>query len=171
MLRWLWIAVVVLIIDQATKIWANTSLDLHRPTDFLPYLNITLSYNTGAAFSFLSQAGGWQRWFFVVLAIGVSGFIVHWIRRLPSTDVWLAIALSLILGGAVGNVVDRIYLGYVVDFLDFYYLSASCLPFFATNGGQCHWPTFNIADSAIFVGAIMLVIDSFRSKNEDDAKL
>ncbi len=168
MLRWLWVALLVLVVDQATKLVANASLELHRPMDFIPGLNITLAYNRGAAFSFLSQSGGWQRWFFVVLAVVVSGFIVRWIYSLPKGDRWLAVALSLILGGAVGNVVDRIYLGYVVDFIDVYYVADSCLPFFYANGGQCHWPTFNIADSAIFVGAVMLVVDSFRRKDEAD---
>ncbi|HGX91800.1 MAG TPA: lipoprotein signal peptidase [Candidatus Tenderia sp.] len=165
MLRWLWVALLVLLVDQATKLLANANLELHRPMDFLPGLNITLAYNRGAAFSFLSQSGGWQRWFFVVLAIAVSGFIVRWIHGLPRTEVWLAVALSLILGGAVGNVIDRVYLGYVVDFLDFYYVADSCLPFFSASSGQCHWPIFNIADSAICAGAVMLVVDGFRRKD------
>ena len=169
MLRWLWVALLVLVVDQATKLYANGVLTLHHPVDFLPGLNITLSYNTGAAFSFLSQAGGWQRWFFVVLALVVSGFIIGWIRRLQPTETWLAVALSLILGGALGNVIDRIYLGHVVDFLDVYYVAASCLPFFAQNGDQCHWPTFNIADSAIFLGAVMLVIDGLRGRHHQDS--
>ena len=168
MLRWLWVALLVLVVDQATKLWANASLELHRPMDFIPGLNITLAYNRGAAFSFLSQSGGWQRWFFVALAMAASGFIVRWLYTLPRGDVWLAVALSLILGGAVGNVIDRIYLGYVVDFLDVYYVASSCLPFFSANAGQCHWPIFNIADSAICVGAVMLIIDSFRHKGDPD---
>ncbi len=164
MLRWLWLALAVVAVDQATKLWAEAALELHRPLELLPGFNITLSYNTGAAFSFLAGAGGWQRWFFVVLALVVTIFLVRWLASLGRGERWLAIALAFILGGAVGNVIDRLWYGHVVDFIDVYYVAQSCLPFFAAVRGQCHWPTFNIADSAIFIGAVMLLIDGFRSR-------
>lgn len=166
MLRWLWLAVVVVVLDQATKLWADAGLTPYTPYNLFTGFNLTLSYNTGAAFSFLADAGGWQRWFFTVLAFVVSVMIIVWLRRLQRHEHSIAIALVLILGGAVGNVIDRIYLGHVVDFIDVYYLADSCLPFFgrlpAISGSSCHWPAFNIADSAIFIGAIMMVIDGLR---------
>ena len=115
----------------------------------MPMFNWTLMHNTGAAFSFLAEAGGWQRWFFAVIAIVVSIVIVVWIKRLRQDEKWQAIALALILGGAIGNVIDRILLGYVVDFIDIYYK-------------QWSWPAFNIADSAIFIGVAMIIIESIR---------
>lgn len=166
MLRWLWLALVVIGLDQVTKLWANDALQLYVPEPVFTGLNMTLSYNTGAAFSFLAGAGGWQRWFFISLALLVSGYIVHWLRRLGSEQRLLAIALALILGGALGNVIDRIWLGHVVDFIDVYYWANDCLPFFSqvisNRGGSCHWPAFNIADSAIFLGALLLILDSLR---------
>ncbi len=167
MLRWLWLAVLVIVLDQASKLWANAALDLHRPVEIFASLNFTLSYNAGAAFSFLANAGGWQRWFFITLAILISGYLIHWIKKLNRSEISLAIALSLILGGALGNVIDRMYLGYVVDFIDVFYLSDDCLPFFGSGHVSCHWPTFNIADSAIFLGALMLVRDSFKSRKSE----
>ena len=168
MLRWLWLAGLAIGLDQASKLWANGSLQLHRPIEIFSGLNFTLSYNAGAAFSFLASSGGWQRWFFITLAVLVSAYIIHWLRKLQPSEMRLAIALSLILGGAIGNVIDRVYLGYVVDFIDVYYLANDCLPFFGTlygNGAvSCHWPAFNIADSAIFLGAVLLIIDSFKSR-------
>ncbi len=152
MLKWLWVSVVVIGLDQLTKLWASSALDYAVPVAVIPYFNLTLLHNTGAAFSFLSEAGGWQRWFFALMALAVSTVILLWLKRLPSTKVWLAVALALVLGGALGNVWDRIYLGYVVDFIDLYYQG-------------WHWPAFNIADSAISVGAVMLIIDSLRSEN------
>ena len=166
MLRWLWLALLVIALDQVTKIWADSVLSLHFPVEIFTGLNMTLSYNAGAAFSFLASAGGWQRWFFIVLALLVSGYIIYWLKRLGSNEKMLAVSLTLILGGAVGNVIDRIYLGHVVDFIDVYYRASECLPFFGRMMGSgavsCHWPAFNIADSAIFLGAMLLVIDSFR---------
>lgn len=171
MLRWLWLAVLVIVLDQGTKLWANGALHLHLPVEMFTGLNFTLSYNSGAAFSFLASAGGWQRWFFIALAVLVSGYIIHWLKKLSRSEVSLAIALSLILGGAVGNVIDRAYLGYVVDFIDVFYLANDCLPFFGkllgSNAVSCHWPAFNIADSAISLGAVMLVIDSFRGRKNE----
>lgn len=165
MMRWLWLAAVVFVVDQATKVVANTQLVLYRPVELFTGLNWTLSYNPGAAFSFLSTAGGWQRWLFIGLALVVMVFIVVWLRKLPPSDKWLAAALALILGGALGNAWDRVYLGYVVDFIDVYYVAGGCLPFFSRlvvdGATQCHWPAFNVADSAIFVGAAALIVDNF----------
>lgn len=169
MSRWLWLSLLVIVLDQLTKIWANTSLLPYTPFELFSGFNLTLSYNKGAAFSFLANAGGWQRWFFTVLAAGVSVYIFIWLRRLQSHERGIAIALALILGGAIGNVIDRLYLGHVVDFIDIYYLSDSCLPFFGRLGGGCHWPAFNIADSAIFLGAIMMIVDSFRGSDKPNS--
>jgi signal peptidase II len=109
-----------------------------------------LAHNSGAAFSFLANQGGWQRWFFAGIALVVSVALVIWLKKLPRSNRWLAIALALILGGAIGNVYDRIVLGHVVDFLDVYW-------------GRAHFPAFNIADSAITVGAIMMGIDVIKN--------
>jgi signal peptidase II len=150
MLKWLWLTGLVIILDVITKAMASESLQLHQPVNIFPGLNMTLMHNTGAAFSFLSDASGWQRWFFSIVAIVVSAAIVVWLARLQKGQAWLAIGLAMILGGALGNVWDRLSLGYVIDFIDVYV-------------GNAHWPAFNIADSAITVGAGILIFDSFRS--------
>lgn len=167
MRRWLAIAALVLAVDQITKHLAEALLVLHEPVGVLPYFNFMLAYNTGAAFSFLAWAGGWQRWFFVVLALVVSAVILGWLRRLGPDERFQGVALSLILGGAVGNVVDRILFGHVIDFIDVYYVAAAqCSMLFApeavAGGLRCHWPAFNIADSAISAGAVMMIVDAFR---------
>jgi len=149
MLKWIWLAIVVVIFDQLTKYIASTSLEMYQPIAVMPMFNWTLMHNTGAAFSFLANEGGWQRWFFAVIAIVVSVVIVLWIKRLEQHEKWQAIALALILGGAIGNVIDRIWLGYVVDFIQVYYQ-------------QWYWPAFNIADSAISIGVAMIIIESIR---------
>lgn len=145
MLKWLWLSVLIVLLDQFTKYAASHMLRLHEPLELLPFFNFTLMHNTGAAFSFLSQAGGWQRWFFTGMALLVSAVIVVWMRRLSAREHGSALALALILGGALGNVIDRIRLGYVVDFIDVYY-------------DAWHWPAFNVADAAITVGAVLLVV-------------
>jgi len=158
MLKYLWITLIVIVLDQITKQLAEHFLAFHVPVPVIPMFNLTLSYNTGAAFSFLSEAGGWQRWFFVVLALVVSVVIVMWLRKLPAQDKWVAIALAMVLGGALGNVIDRLLLGHVIDFLHVYY-------------EQWSWPIFNIADSAISIGVAILLIDSFfggHSKQKDN---
>jgi signal peptidase II len=154
MLKWIWLAVVVVVIDQLTKYIASTSLEIFQPVAVMPMFNWTLMHNPGAAFSFLANEAGWQRWFFALIAVVVSGVIFLWIKRLERHDKWLAIALALILGGAVGNVIDRIWLGYVVDFIQVYYQ-------------QWYWPAFNIADSAISIGVVMIIIDSVREYRTD----
>lgn len=149
MLKWIWLAVVVIFLDQLTKYIASTSLVMHQPVAVMPMFNWNLMHNPGAAFSFLADQGGWQRWFFAAIAAVVSIVIVLWIKRLEQHEKWQAIALALILGGAIGNVIDRIWLGYVVDFIQVYYQ-------------QWYWPAFNIADSAISIGVAMIIIDSIR---------
>lgn len=145
MLKWLWLSLFVILLDQGTKYLALSQLPLYQPVSVLPFFNFTLVYNTGAAFSFLADAGGWQQWFFLGLALVVSIGLVFWLRRLSSNAPWEAFAVALILGGALGNVIDRIWHGYVIDFIDLYYQG-------------WHWPAFNIADSAITVGVVLLVV-------------
>lgn len=146
MLKWLWLTALVVAADLATKALATQLLQFAQPVKVLPFFNLTLLHNTGAAFSFLSEAGGWQRWFFTAIALATIVVLLIWLWRLPKTDRWIAIALALIMGGAIGNVYDRIVLGYVIDFLHFHWNDA-------------YFPAFNIADSAITVGAIMMGLD------------
>lgn len=150
-----WLSGSVVILDQATKYLAATVLPLHQPVAIWPSFNLLLTYNTGAAFSFLARAGGWQRWFFLGLGLAVSIGLIVWLRRIKLEERWLAAALALILGGAVANLIDRAWLGQVVDFIQLYY-------------DRWYWPAFNVADSAISVGAVLLVIDSLRSRKTGD---
>ena len=151
MLKWLWLAVFSLVLDQASKIAIDKSFQLYESIAIVPFFNLTYVHNTGAAFSFLSEAGGWQRWFFAALAIIMSTIMTIWLTRLKENETLLAVALSLILGGAIGNLIDRLFYGYVIDFLDVYY-------------GTYHWPAFNIADSAITIGVALMLWDSFKSQ-------
>ncbi|MEW6765944.1 MAG: signal peptidase II [Pseudomonadota bacterium] len=149
------IALAVILLDQVTKLWAVADLSYATPVPVFPGFNLTLMHNPGAAFSFLGDAGGWQRWFFLALAVGVSAWLVMWMRSLQATERWTSLALALLIGGALGNAIDRAYLGHVIDFIDLYV-------------GGYHWPAFNIADSAITVGAILLAILILRDgKNRD----
>lgn len=171
--RWLALALVVALLDQASKLMASALLAPGETVPVLPFLDLRLAHNPGAAFSFLAEAGGWQRWFFSALALGVSLFIVRWLRRLPPDQPLHGTALALILGGAVGNLVDRLRLGHVVDFLDFHYPARDgCLPLFAPvptpEGLACHWPAFNLADSAIFLGAALYLIAGWREGEKDE---
>ncbi len=152
-LKWLWITILIVFLDQQTKGLASQYLQIHEPVAVIPGFNLTLMHNSGAAFSFLGDAGGWQRWFFICLTLVVSMFIFVWLHGLKSNQRWIACALVLILGGALGNLWDRITLGYVVDFVD---VSLSFLPWRIFNP----WPAFNVADSAITIGATMLIIDA-----------
>ncbi|MGD8925510.1 MAG: signal peptidase II [Thioalkalispiraceae bacterium] len=174
MLRWLWITVVMVIIDQGSKQWAEHGLEKFTPYKLIPNLNLYLTYNEGAAFSFLSDAGGWQRWFFTIIAIVVGAVIVYWIKTLKSHEKINAIALAFILSGAIGNVIDRILFGKVIDFIQFYYQAESCFYGFSRNylfgTEQCIWPAFNIADSSIFVGATVLIIHALFEMRKDDRK-
>lgn len=145
-LSWLLLSLAILVADQITKWIVLQHFQLHESMPVIAgLLNWTLAYNEGAAFSFLSDAGGWQRWFFTVLAIVVSIVLLTWLKRTPRSDWRTALPLSLVLGGAVGNVIDRIRFGHVVDFVDFYY-------------NDWHFPAFNVADSAISVGAVLLIL-------------
>ena len=151
MLKYLFITILVIVFDQASKWLMMSWLSLYETVAVMPYFNLTMAHNEGAAFSFLAQAGGWQRWFFIGLALIISVLLLVWLAKLKPTEKLEAISLSLILGGAIGNVIDRISYGYVVDFIDLYI-------------GHSHWPVFNIADSAICIGAILLIADSFKSE-------
>ena len=149
--RWYWwLSGSVIMLDQVTKFLAETLLTFHQPVPVLPSFNLLLTYNTGAAFSFLAGAGGWQRWFFLGLGSLVSIGLIVWLQRLKPTETRLATALALILGGAIGNLIDRAWLGQVIDFIQLYYQ-------------HWYWPAFNLADSAITVGAALLVLDSLWS--------
>ncbi len=152
-MKWLWVSVVVLLVDQCTKLLADAMLVLYQPVAVIPYFALMKAYNSGAAFSFLSEASGWQRWFFVALAMVVIGVLLVWLRRLPAAEMRTRLALVLILGGAAGNLIDRLVYGYVIDFIDIYY-------------DNWHWPAFNVADAAISVGAFLLLLDAFRGGRE-----
>ncbi len=147
--RWyLLLALFIFIADQITKWWAQVNLPMGQSLAVTHFLNWTLVYNPGAAFSFLSQAGGWQRWFFTIIGI-VAAVVIIWLLQKNTHDRPFCIALSLILGGAIGNVLDRLLYGAVVDFIDVHY-------------SGWHWPAFNIADSAISIGATLIVINEIR---------
>ncbi|MCP4875157.1 MAG: lipoprotein signal peptidase [Gammaproteobacteria bacterium] len=147
-LRWLLLSLVVIILDQTTKQIAEAQLTPHQTVNLFPYFDWYLTYNTGAAFSFLADAGGWQRWLFTGIAIAVSTLIIQWVRKLPVDETQTAISLCLILGGAIGNLIDRVYLGHVIDYIQVWL-------------GSYPWPAFNIADAAISVGALLLILSSF----------
>jgi len=149
MWRYLWIALVVIALDQLTKYAAADYLLRHGELELVPFLNLALVHNTGAAFGMLSQASGWQNIFFIVVAL-IACVVISWIVwRLEKKDLLLVSGLMLILGGAAGNLIDRLVHGYVIDFIDVYYR-------------DWHWPAFNIADSAITVGAVILAIDALK---------
>ncbi len=143
---WILIAILVVVLDQLSKWWIRALFELYEAVPLFPGLQIIYVRNLGAAFSFLSTAGGWQRWFFIALSLIASIAIVIWISRLPKQRNLEALGLSFVLGGAIGNLVDRVLLGYVVDFIDVYYQA-------------WHWPVFNVADSAITVGVVIMIID------------
>lgn len=148
MLKYLWVSVLSIVLDQLSKLAIANSMQLYDSIQVIPYFRLTYVHNTGAAFSFLSDAGGWQRWLFAGLAIGISAVIAVWLSRLQKHETLLAIALSLVLGGAIGNLIDRLTYGYVIDFLDVYYQN-------------WHWPAFNIADSSITIGVVLMLAESF----------
>lgn len=146
-LRWYAIAATVLLLDQLTKLWVMAEFTLGDSRYISSFFNLVRAHNEGAAFSFLSDAGGWQRWFFTSISSVISVIIVVWLARLPKYKLLEAIGLSLILGGALGNLYDRLILGYVVDFLDFHWAG-------------WHFAAFNVADMGISVGAILIIIDA-----------
>ena len=158
-LPWLWLTVLVFVLDQASKFYFEGALNLYQQIVVIPDLfSWTLAYNTGAAFSFLAGQSGWQRWLFALIAIVVSVVLVVWLKRLKPSETWLAIALALVLGGALGNLVDRVLFGHVIDFILVHWQN------------RWYFPAFNLADSAITVGAIMLVIDMFISKQSGESQ-
>lgn len=151
-LLWLGLSSLLLILDQLTKIIAKNSLFEGVSQPVTSFLNWTLVYNSGAAFSFLAQAGGWQRWFFTGVGI-IAALIMIWLIRKNSHQTIFSLALSLVLSGAIGNVIDRIIYGAVVDFVDVHYMG-------------WHWPAFNIADSTITIGVILLIVDEIKRVNK-----
>jgi signal peptidase II len=151
-LLWLFLlATLVIVLDQVTKALASANLEYGVPNAVFPGFDLLLAHNTGAAFSFFADAGGWQRWGLAGIAVVASIFITVWLLRLPRTQLLLGAALACILGGALGNLYDRVMLGYVVDFISVYY-------------GSWRFATFNIADVALNIGAFLIVIDIFRGK-------
>lgn len=157
-LPWLWLSAIVFVLDQVTKLYFEGSLQMYQQIVVIPgYFSWTLAYNTGAAFSFLADHGGWQRWLFAVIAIGVSAVLVVWLRRLPRRGQgWLALGLALVLGGALGNLFDRVAYGHVIDFILVHWQN------------RWYFPAFNIADCAISVGAVLLALDMFKSEKSGD---
>jgi signal peptidase II len=146
--RWLALSAAVVAADLATKEWVSTTFGYGETVEVLPFFNLVLVHNSGAAFSFLAGAGGWQRWFFSVVAVAISAVLV-WMLRKPGTGRLLSAALALVLGGALGNLYDRMTLGYVVDFVQL-------------HAGGYYFPAFNVADSAITAGVALLLWDSVR---------
>ena len=151
---WLWysLALLIIVLDQLSKQCVSASLEYGQPVAFTAFFNFTLLHNPGAAFSFLSSAGGWQRWFFTAIAAVISLVLVVWLARVAHRR-WEALALALILGGALGNLYDRVLLGYVVDFIVVHYK-------------DYYWPAFNLADSAITLGAGVLIFDMLMGKDK-----
>ena len=159
MTSWLWLSAVVIALDQLTKWMAEANLELGQPVAVMPHLNMALAYNEGAAFSFLADMGGAQRWLFAILAIVVSFFIINWLRRLNQSRIWTAVGLTLVLGGAIGNLIDRLLYGKVIDFIDVYF----DIPFLMDN---YHFATSNVADIAITCGACLLVFLSLFASDQ-----
>ena len=153
--RWLFLSLAVIVLDQLTKFWIAGAFHYGESSSLLPFFSLVHAHNTGAAFSFLADEAGWQRFFFIGIALAASVLIVYLLRK-HAAERWFCLALSLILGGALGNVIDRVRFGYVIDFLDFYYAG-------------WHFPAFNVADSAITVGAALLILDSLRKKENTTA--
>ncbi len=147
------VSMLVFILDQLTKYLCNTYLNYGQPVTVFPGFDLLLAYNSGAAFSFLNDAGGWQRWLLTTFSSVISVLLVVWIIKLPKEEKLAAVALCLILGGALGNLYDRIFNGYVVDFISIYYQSL-------------RFATFNIADSSVFIGACLMIFDIFRNRPE-----
>lgn len=152
-LVWCWLALLMVVLDQGTKHWVLNALVYSQPVAIFPSFNLTLLYNQGAAFSFLSAHPEIAIWLFSGIAVVVSGVLLYWLTQLSPTKRWMACGLSLILGGGIGNLIDRIRHGHVVDFLDFYW-------------GVAHFPAFNIADAAITVGAVIVLVNVSCKKEE-----
>ena len=152
-MRWLLLSAGIIALDLATKAWVSAAFQLGDSREVMPFFNLVLAHNTGAAFSFLAGAGGWQRWFFTIVAIVISVVLVMMLRK-PHRDRLVPLALALVLGGALGNLWDRLALGHVVDFLQL-------------HAGGYYWPAFNVADSAITVGVVLLVWDGLRGHTKE----
>ncbi|ENR5393660.1 signal peptidase II [Providencia rettgeri] len=155
-LRWLWLTIVIIVADLGIKQLVLSDLNLYEPHPIMPFFNIMYAQNFGAAFSFLADEGGWQRWFFAGIAIGISVILMVMMYRQSAQKRLSNIAYALIIGGAIGNLSDRLVHGFVIDYLDFYV-------------GNWHWPTFNLADMAICIGAALVIIEGFlpdKSKQE-----
>jgi len=151
------IVILIVIFDQITKIWADRSLEMYQQIPVTSFFNITKAYNYGAAFSFLDNEGGWQRWFFTAVSLIVSLVLCVWLFRMTRAERWLSVAIALILGGAVGNLIDRAVYGYVVDFIQVYWNTS-------------YFPSFNIADAAISCGTVLLLGLTLFEKNDATAE-
>jgi signal peptidase II len=158
---WLWLSLVIIVLDQVSKWLVLATLQPYEVVELLPDLNLTLAFNTGAAFSFLAQAGGWQRWLFAALALVVSLVLTFWLLRLRSHERATAAALAFIIGGALGNLIDRVLFGHVIDFIQVY---LPWIPFAVFNP----WPAFNVADSAISVGVTILLVHTLLAGSDTD---
>ena len=150
-LRWYSLSSFIILVDQLTKSLATKNLLYGEYVNIFSGLNLILVHNTGAAFSFLSDAGGWQRWLFLLVSLSVSIILIIWIFRLKEQQLLESLSLALILGGAIGNLVDRIFLGYIIDFIDIYYKNY-------------HWPVFNVADASITLGVVFFISKNFALK-------
>ncbi len=155
-LAYLWLTLAVISADQLVKAWVVRSLALYESVVVLPVLQFTHLHNPGAAFSFLATADGWQRWLFTALALVVSAALVFWLQRIERGAPLLACAVALILGGALGNAIDRLRLGYVIDFVQVHW-------------GEHYFAAFNVADSAISIGAALLLLDSLLASRRGHA--
>jgi signal peptidase II len=141
------------VIDQLSKYWVVDRLELYQSIEIFSFFNFTYVQNPGAAFSFLADQAGWQRWFFTAIASIASIVFIYWLAKTPKEQTYLGVAFALMLSGALGNLIDRVLFGYVIDFIDIYL-------------GTYRWPAFNIADSVIFIGAALMIIDSFKNQPE-----
>jgi len=154
-IRWLWISAAVILLDQLSKLWIQANLQMRETIDLLPVLRIFRTFNSGVALSMFADSGEWPRWVFSLLALVVSIVLAFWLRKLPlATHRLLSAGLALIIGGAIGNLIDRVYLGHVVDFIDAYW-------------GGAHFPAFNVADSAISIGAVLVIFDALRDARRE----
>lgn len=151
------IVIIIVVLDQITKIWADRALDMYQQIHITSFFNITKAYNYGAAFSFLDTPGGWQRWLFTGISLVVSIVLCVWLYRMTRAEKWLSLSIALILGGAVGNLIDRMWYGYVVDFIQ-------------AHWNESYFPSFNIADAAISCGTVLLLVLTFFEKNDEQEK-
>lgn len=152
-LRWLWLALVVLVVDLGSKQWVMAHFQLGESLPLIPFFNLTYAHNPGAAFSFLADKDGWQRWFFAVIALAITAALLVLMYRSSASQKLNNIAYAMIIGGAVGNLTDRLVHGYVIDFVDFYI-------------NDWHYPIFNIADAGICIGALLIVLEGFFVSSE-----